>query len=479
MLGPRIAPAQRLDRTGCAGSRRRRWHNSYSSSRGEREILRRLFGLIALVMLLAWAGMAPAQDAVLAQARQLMARSQPGAAYDLLKPLEGERAGNTDYDYLLGIAALDSGRYTEAVFALERVLAVNPKHIQARAEIARALVQLGEVEAARREFETVRSQSIPPEAAATIQKFLDAIERVQAGTRTSVTAYVEAGLGYDSNVNSGTSTSQFAIPTLPGLGLATLNPAALKQEDGFGYLAAGANVRHPVDPSLALIAGIDGNQRLHFDKTDFDLGNVAANLGAEVTHARNRYLFALQGQQMALDWNRYRESFGGVAQWQHQVGNGVFSAYFQYSRLKYPGQEIRNADRPVGGIAYARAFTGRYAPVVFAGAYYGHENERDSSRPDFGHRLIGVRVGGQVTLTEKVSAFVFGSYEDRNYGGPVPGFVDNRADEQTDFRFGLNYKPAKLWTITPQLAYTDNKSNVPFTDYNRTQALITVRRDLR
>jgi tetratricopeptide (TPR) repeat protein len=442
--------------------------------------VKRVLRWIVALAVLVWAGAAPAQlDSTLVQARQLMERNDPTAAYDLLKPLEDDRAGNPDFDYLLGIAALDTGRHTEAVFALERVLAVNPKHVQARAEIARALVQLGEVETARREFESVRQQRIPPEAAATIQKYLDAIEQVQAGTRTTLGAYLEFGLGYDTNVNSGTSTSQFAIPALPGLGVATLNPAALKQRDAFGYAAVGASVRHPVNPSLALIAGIDGNQRMHFDKTEFDLGNLSGNLGAEVSASRNKFLVALQGQRMLLDWNRFRDSTGAVGQWQHQLGNGVFTAYVQYARLRYPGQDIRNADRTVGGIAYAHAFGGPYAPVLFAGAYYGHEDERNSSRPDFGHRLAGVRVGGQLTLSEAVSAFAFGSYEDRNYGGPVPGFFDDRADKQTDFRLGLTYKPAKLWTITPQVAYTENKSNVPFTDFDRAQALVTVRRDFR
>ena len=420
-----------------------------------------------------------AQDAVLSQARSLMARNQAAAAYELLKPLENERAGNPAYDYLLGIAALDSGRYTEAVFALERVLAVEPGHVLARAEIARALTQLGEVEAARREFETVRTQRIPPEAAETIQKYLDAIEQIQAGTRTTVSGYLEFGLGHDTNVNSGTTISQFAIPALPGLGLATLNPAALKQDDWLGYVAAGATVRHPLNPELALIASLEGNQRLHFDKTEFDLGNVAVNLGTEVTSGRNRILLALQGQQMFLDWHRFRDSTGGVAQYQRQIGAGVFTAYFQYARLEYPRQEIRNADRKVGGIAYAHAFSGRYAPVVFAGIYYGHEDERTTGRPDFGHRLAGVRLGGQLTLTPTLSAFVLGAYEERDYGGPVPGFFERREDHQRDFRLGLAYKPGKLWTITPQFSYTDNRSNVPFTDFDRAQALVTVRRDFR
>lgn len=436
--------------------------------------------IILALVLASLAAVAAAQDAVLAQAKQLMDKRDAAAAYKLLKPLEDQRAGNPDFDYLLGIAALDIGRNTEAVFALERVLAVNPSHIQARAEIARAYTQLGEMETARREFEAVRKEPMPPEAAATIQKYLDAIEQAQAGTRTAVAAYVELALGHDSNVNSGTASSQIAIPALPGLGPATLNPAALKQSDGFGQVAFGANVRHPVDPNLTLLAGVDGYQRLNFSKDDFDQGALGATLGMEVNQAQNRFLVALQGQRMDVDWAGFRNYLGAVGQWQRQIGNdGVFTGYLQYARLDYPGQDIRNADRYVGGVAYAHAFSGAYAPVVFVGAYYGNEDERASGRPDLGHRLAGIRLGGQLNWSERVSIFGFASYEDRNYGGATPGFLDDRADRQIDFRLGVSYKPNKLWAITPQVMYTDNKSNVPFTDYDRTQIFVTVRRDWR
>ena len=139
--------------------------------------MHKLLVFALLAMLAAFVPIAAAQDATLVQAKQLMDKRDAAGAYKLLKPLEDERAGQPDFDYLLGIAALDVGRNTEAVFALERVLAVNPDHVQARAEIARAYSQLGEMETARREFETLRKQPMPPEAAATIQKYIDAIEQ--------------------------------------------------------------------------------------------------------------------------------------------------------------------------------------------------------------------------------------------------------------------------------------------------------------
>jgi tetratricopeptide (TPR) repeat protein len=167
--------------------------------------LARCMLFLAVAGALTFAEPALSQD-VLGQARALMEKRDAKGAYELLKPLEGQRAGDADYDYLLGLAAIDAGKPTEAVFALERVLAVNPNHPQARAEIARAYFVLGENETAKREFEAVRKQAgTPTEVNATIQKFLDAIDQVRASQGRQITGYMEVTLGHDTNVNAGTS----------------------------------------------------------------------------------------------------------------------------------------------------------------------------------------------------------------------------------------------------------------------------------
>lgn len=104
-------------------------------------------------------------DAVTDRAAALLKRNDARAAYTLLLPLESQRAGDPEYDYLLGIAALDAGDPERAVFALERVLALQPENLQARAEIARAYLAMGEREAAKREFEAVRARRVPPRGA--------------------------------------------------------------------------------------------------------------------------------------------------------------------------------------------------------------------------------------------------------------------------------------------------------------------------
>ncbi|HJS37469.1 MAG TPA: tetratricopeptide repeat protein, partial [Burkholderiales bacterium] len=113
--------------------------------------------LLFCVSIWAWA------DAVTDRAKSLLQRNDPVAAYKLLLPLEPQRAGDPEFDYLLGIAALDAGDAERAIFALERVLAVQPDNLQARAEIARAYMATGERAAAKRELEAVRAREVPPQ----------------------------------------------------------------------------------------------------------------------------------------------------------------------------------------------------------------------------------------------------------------------------------------------------------------------------
>ena len=82
-------------------------------------------------------------------------KNEFSAAYQLLELLEADRAGDVDYDYLLGVAAVESGNSTRCAFALERVLAINPNHKDARAEMAKVHYLLGEGDAAKDEFNNV------------------------------------------------------------------------------------------------------------------------------------------------------------------------------------------------------------------------------------------------------------------------------------------------------------------------------------
>ena len=152
----------------------------------------------------------------LIDAESLIRKNDFNASYQLLEPLENDRAGNVEYDYLLGVAAVESGNLTRGAFALERVLAINPNHKDARAEMAKAHYLLGEKDAAKAEFNNVLAQNPDAQTKKSIEKLLTAIDKVE-GTTTTFAAYLEFGLGWDSNVSSAPNLQSIGVPLFGGL----------------------------------------------------------------------------------------------------------------------------------------------------------------------------------------------------------------------------------------------------------------------
>lgn len=429
---------------------------------------------IVLGLALAVLSLSALADQVLDRAKRLLEQKQPAQAYELLLPLEADRAGNPDFDYLLGISALDSGHRERAIFALERVLAVQPDNALARAEIARAYLAVGEKDTARREFETVKREPIPAEARATIDRYLSAIT---AAETTQVQGYIELGVGTDSNVNSATSSSQIALPSFGGL-IATLNSAATKQGDNFSTVTGGVSFTRKLDDRWSLVGGIAGNAKMNQHQDQFDTATLDGNLGARWAADNDALTLATQLQSFEVDNSRYRDSRGLIGQWQHNLDERrQVTGYLQYAQLRYPTQSIRDANRGIAGVAYAQAFSSRTSPVLFLSAYGGKETEIADGVPHLGHEPAGIRIGGQFKPTEGWTVFGGVNYEERRYGGPEPIFLVTRKDKQTDLRLGASYLMRAGTTLIIQVVDTDNKSNIDLYRFRRQVGTVSVRFD--
>ncbi len=444
--------------------------------------MRQLRQCVLLLLCAAYALAAVAADGVLQQARQSLENGNARQAYDLLVPLQASRAGEPEYDYLLGTSALELGKNTEAVFALERVLAVQPNNAAARAQIARAYYNLKEMQTAKREFENVKKQDVPPAVSATIDRFLDAITRGEETDRTVIRGFVEFALGYDTNVNSATANNQVAIPAFAGV-IFTLAPTATEQGDEFFSFGGGLGIQHPVSKRLAVFGGLAYQNKTNFSQDDYSTYYYDANLGLSYRFDRDTFTLAGQYNSFWVD-NRqlysdaYRKAAGATAQWQHDFdARNQVSVFLQYSELTYPGQQIRDANRYVGGAGYAHAF-GRGAVITYTGLYVGAEIEKADSVPQFGHDLYGVRLGSQWNINEKFALFASASGERREYGGPDPLFLVDRKDTQYSASGGLIYVPRRNVRVTPQISWTDNRSNVGIYEFDRIIYQVTFRHDM-
>ena len=441
---------------------------------------RRVAVLFALVF--AFSHVVLAQDDVLIQAKRNLDGGDPQAAYSLLIPLQSERAGDPNYDFLLGSAALGIGKNTEAVFALERVLALRPDSAPARTLIARAYFNLKETETAKREFENVRKQEVPPEVALTIDRFLDAIARIEDAQRVTIRGYVEAGIGHDSNVNSATSDSQVAVPALAGQ-IFTLSPSSREQADTFISFGGGVGIRAPLTKSFSLFGGVAYSNKTNVEESDFSTYYYDANFGASYKTQRNTFTLVAQSNNFYVDnpqlySDAYRNAYGGTAQWKYDFNaRSQVSAFAQYTELRYPSQSVRNAKRYVGGLGFAHAFKAG-GPIVYYGAYGGAEEEDNEPFPQFGHDLYGVRIGAQQFISEKYAVFLNLSGERREYHGQDPFFLTVREDDQYNASAGVYFVPRKSLRITPQVTWTQNTSNISINEFDRWVVSITLRQEI-
>ena len=433
-----------------------------------------------LLMLALLPALLPAAEDPLQAARALLEAGKAQAAYEQLQPLLEQRAGDPEYDYLLGIAALDAGHPTEAIFALERVLAVQPNHALARAEIGRAYLAVGEIDAGRDALEdTLQLPSVPEQARAAVQRYLDIIEGAGAETtRTRLTGYLGADVGHDSNVNAATASRDVAIPAFGGA-IFRLDDLGVEQPDQFVRLLGGANLNKPLSARTRLLLGGRFDQRFNREQDVFDQGNYSADLGLNWLFGRHSFTAALQYYGFTLDRKRYRDAFGATGQWRWAVNpDRNLSAYLQYADLRYPDQRVRDARRLVLGAAWAESFGRGHRHQGYVGLYAGGENNRNDL-DHLSNRLGGLRLGWSSYLNPVWRLSINGSAERRVYRAEEPLFLRKRSDTLLEARAAIDYTGWHKWHVNPYLQWYDNRSNIVINEYDRWLVGLEVRRDFR
>lgn len=425
---------------------------------------------------LAQAAELSAHQTSLQQADALMKQGQYEAAYQQLQALEATLAGDIAFDVLLGTAALESAHYSQAMFALERVLAVDPDNTVARAKAAQAHFHLHEMAAAKVEFNHLLSQEPSAETSLAIERYMAAIDKAM-GLSTHYTAFLEAGLGWDSNVNSATNANSIAIPVFGGLNFSLLEDAR-KKSTGFLNTAGGAGFRWPASQQVSVIGNLQFSKKLYQDYQQFETATLDANVGIQLKHDKHRYTVALQDGYFYVDDTSFRHAYGVSAQWQFDMdAYNQVSVYGQYAKLEYADNAIRNAHRTIMGGNYAHAFQSDLNPILYVGGYVGREDASQSGVAFLDQDLYGLRLGGQLAFNPSWLAYASAGYESRDYQAEDLAFLKKRQDHQYDITLGVNYVPARYWTIKPQISLIKNDSNIDINAFERATMSVNIRRE--
>lgn len=431
-----------------------------------------------MAVMLAVSANALAQDRPdLSRAQALVNEGKAAEAYTMLAPFEDKLAGDQSFDYLLGIAALDSGKPDRATIAFERVLAVNPNFAGARLDLARAYFQLGDLERAKKEFETVRNQNPPEGARKTVDRYMEAIDEAERAKKRRAIAWLELTVGYDTNVNNSTNQSVINVPALGNLAF-TLNPTNVATEDWFATVSGGAEYARALTDNFGYFVGADWRNRMHQDQDLFDQENREIRGGFTFGPNTSQLRLTLQGGEHLLDRDMNRKVNGLGADYKYQLDAATqLSAFTNYTRVRFtdPIVKVNSFNASTYGVGALRLL-GEGRAALFGALFAGEERDTDG-RADGSKDYYGLRIGGQYTVRADLDLFAMTSAQKGEYGRTNAAFLRTREDEMYDLTLGAAWRFAPQWTLRPVLLYIKNKSNIPLFEYDRTEASLTVRRD--
>lgn len=399
---------------------------------------------------------------LLAQARVLLDRKQAAQAYALLEPNIAARAGERDFDYLLGVAALDSGKPDLAVFALERLIASAPDFGGARVELGRAYYALGELRLAQQEFEAVMDLGPPAPLKSSINDFLATIKRRLAQQRREFHAYVEIGLGADTNANSAADLDQY-------LGV-TLSDTSRRLSSSVLHEALGANGAHRLTRSISLMAGAEAIHRTYTEAPFLDhaTANVYAGLNRVAGRARSSIYVSASRSDVDDAYNNHGTHI--IAQHSHQFGGVTGGVFTRLGGQRYAqAYRIKDVDQVVAGVQVNRT-SGEAATdgsVLFAGKDYERQETSPYGRDYVGLRISRSAVGDKTRLYGSLG--LLGAHYEK------PFFSIRRIDKQLDLQLGAELFVTKTWSVQPRFSFVRNRSDVELYDYARSNASLLLK----
>ena len=382
-----------------------------------------------------------------------------------------------EFDLWCGVAAVDIGRSGEGVLALERYVLQFPDDARARLELARAYFYAGDDVRSREEFEAVARSRPPPEVQAGIDRYLAALTDREARYRGRRTAFVEVGGGYDSNANAGVAQADIGLPVL---GPVTVDDFGVRKESAFGWLAAGAEIRHPVSAGLTVNGSIYGGGAFYGSASEFNLANYGAALGASYRADRNEYALAYAHGEIALDGSRYRWTDGVGLEWRRQISElSSFALAPQYARIGYDGDNAaRNADLSALSASYRQVWLRRWQPVLNATLFYGDEHNREG-RGDLGRRIQGAGVDVTVSPSAFWALNAGVAYAESDYDAPIPLLDVTRRDRNLGVSVGAVYLINRNLSVRGEYRYAKNTSNLELYEYTRHVGALKVRYEFK
>lgn len=407
-------------------------------------------------------------DAVdwLNDASALLKNNEPEKAIAILEPEMENHAGELQYDFLLGQAALANNQPNLAVFALERAILSNPSQDGARYTLARAYAKLGEIKQAKKELLYIAktSKSMRYKKLST-----DLANSLQQPNQAKYSFVVKTGLGNDSNANSATENESFLGINLSDNSQATSSSTLMAQMT--------ARMSYPLSRRIDINASADTFKLDYQDASFVNTSATSVSTGLSLkTNKNNQETFQVFARHVKVDEKKNSQQVG--AQFTHKLAikqRNQLSLSLRGAQTKYAENfSIKDVNQINGGFQYRRNTRTKLKDFISSSvtAIAGKDLPLESNTL-YQKTYYGAQAGIFVADHRgKVNVAVNFNYMNSSYDSHF--FGEERSENSINSTLKVDIKLHSKWKIGPSISYTRNISSIDLYDYERTQMNIAL-----
>lgn len=380
--------------------------------------------------------------------------------------------GDTDFDFLYGIAAIESGNPNESVFAFERVATTAPRNVtrqRARLELARAYLLTNNLAASETLFNEVLTTNPPENVQDNIRAFLSLIEERRSSRKSTFSFAIAPVIGHDDNINSATSNGLIDTPLI---GEIELNSEGLKTGDEFLDVTANFAYKKPFSRDRALDLTLVANRHDNQSTDQFDIDYVLGDLSYGYGNQQHRFRHSLQVQSVFLDGARFQNTYRFNNSWQRAGENGWYQGL---SAAMSTTRNVNTADSPLSELKdtnqilvsgsltkLSEKFTNTFT------LFYAQDNALASQGEHNGRDYYGLSHSVLWRLNGKHTPYARLSYQSTGYDATHPIFFnDVRDDDNVSAALGWTWQYSRRLSINSEMAYNDASSNIALFEYTR------------
>lgn len=420
--------------------------------------------------------------------RELTA-GNPKQAYMLLIAEQDKYSGDVEFDYLLGVAALDSGKVDDAIIAFERVLIKNPKNAGAQLDLGRAYFTAGSFDLAEATFLVLRRSNPPPNAMLAINGYLDAINARKKKSARSITAWAETSLGYDTNLTG--VPNDFSAAVASSFNLIGIDPTgnSIKRKAPYLGAAIGADIEQPLGRNWSALMTGELRGRAYRKESDFNSLFGELRGGAGWTGGDHQLRLLLGGSRFSQEAQapgepkptNDRRGVSVSADYRlaltqnQQINFGLTGA-----QTRFPKNNIEDINSIVVSGGWTKTFAGNGAPIIQLSGFFGNDKavrRLADDAADKSKRIGGLRVFVQYSLTEKLALFNSTGYTLRHDQSAFARATETEfgRDKLFDTTLGVNWRFKPNCNLRAQWFFSKNASNIAIYDYTRSEISSNIR----